>query len=109
MVTRSAAFLHHTANTPILPLLILALEDILAGPSSVDLGRGSVDAGAGSHVIIMAPLEVRGAVSLGATLLTVELTATASIFGLFIITFFVGANVIPDFLVLFKKEPEHAI
>lgn len=57
----------------------------------------------------MAPLEVRGAVSLGATLLTVELTATASIFGLFIITFFVGANVIPDFLVLFKKEPEHAI
>ena len=37
-----------------------------------------------------------------ATLLTVELTPVASIFGLFIITFFVGADVIPNFLVLFK-------
>lgn len=54
-------------------------------------------------------MEVLTALGVVAALTLVKLTTRSSIFGLFIITFFVGADVIPDFLVLLEKQPEHTI
>lgn len=44
------------------------------------------------------------------TLVFIQSTdADASMFSLLDITFLVCANVVPDFLVLFQKKPEHSI
>ena len=42
-------------------------------------------------------------------IIIVETTTIASIFSLLCIAFLVSAYIIPDFLVLLKQEPEHAI
>ena len=65
----------------------------------------------------MTPLQVTGRVEMVAartivasTLVFIQSTdADASMFSLLNITFLVGANVVPDLLVLLKKKPEHTI
>ena len=65
----------------------------------------------------MAALQVTGRVevvtaraTVSPTLVFIQSTdADASMFSLLDITFLVCANVVPDFLVLFQKKPEHSI
>ena len=48
--------------------------------------------------------------TVASTLVFIQSTdADASMFSLLDITFLVGANVVPDLLVLLKKKPEHTI
>ena len=60
-------------------------------------------------LVCLAPALVLACVRVVVRRTVLHYAQRASIFCLFYVAFFIGANVVPDFLVLLKQEPKHAV